>query len=108
MTAGKLDRRIILQRFSGAVNAFNEIEEVWSDLVTRWAMVSPISDAERVRAGAVSATITTRFKIRYSTQVADLNPKDRVSFEGKIFDIWGVKEIGRREYLEISASARAD
>jgi hypothetical protein len=40
--------------------------------------------------------------------VADLSPKDRLTFDGRVFNIIGVKEIGRREGLEISASARAD
>jgi len=37
-----------------------------------------------------------------------VNPKDRVRFDGRVFDIYGVKEIPYRAGLEITATARAD
>ncbi len=40
--------------------------------------------------------------------MSDIDPKDRVRFEGRVYDIVGVKEIGRREGLEITAVARPD
>jgi SPP1 family predicted phage head-tail adaptor len=104
----RLDRRITIQRFGVSYNADNEPIEGFTDLVTVKAKIQYASDGEKVRAAEVGATISARFQIRYSSTVSDVGPKDRVINEGKTFDIVGVKELGRREGLEISAAAAAD
>ena len=108
MQAGKLDRRITLQRASTTKNGFNEDVEAWGDIATVWASATPVSDAERVRAQQVGAVISMRFQIRFSTAVADLSPTDRLTYNGKTYNITAVKELGRREGLEITAATRSD
>lgn len=109
MKAGKLDRRILIEKKAVVQNDLGEEVETWTTLATVWGSKQDISDGERVAAAEVSATITTRFRIRYSSAVAVVNPGDhRLSYDGKIWDIWGVKEIGRREGLELTAAARAE
>jgi len=108
MDAGRLDRRILLMRGAAGTDSFNEPVLTWSALATVWAMAEPVKDGERLSAGQMLAGKLTRFTIRYSSEVADIDPKDRVAFDGRTYDILGVKEIGRREYLEITAEARAE
>ena len=108
MQAGPLDRRITIQRASISYDAFNAPVEAWAGIATVWASKEDIKDGERLRAQEVSAEITTRFRIRWSSAVSDVNPKDQIIFDGKTYDIFGVKEIGRREGLELTAAARAD
>lgn len=111
MRAGPLDRRITLQRYSFTTDpGSGEQVKTWSTLgpASISAAALPVSDSERVASAEVSAEITMRFQIRYDPAWDDLNPKDRVSYDNKSFDIVGVKELGRREGLEISAIARAD
>lgn len=108
MFAGPLDRRIVLERRTGAADDFGHPAETWTTLATVWASKEDVSDAERLRAAERAAIITTRFQIRHSTTVADLNPKDRLSYGGRIYDINAVKEIGRKVGLEITAAARAE
>ena len=108
MKAGNLDRRIVIERATVSRDQYNAPVEAWAELATVWASKTDVKDGERMRADAVSSEITTRFRIRYSATVADVNPKDRVRFEGRIYDIVAVKEIGRREGIEITASARND
>lgn len=108
MEAGKLDRKIVIQRFTSTLDSYNEPVLSWSTLATRSASYEPISDGERFRAGETTATASARFVIRHSSAVADLNPKDRLIFEDTAWEILRVKEIGRREGLEISATVRAD
>lgn len=108
MKAGRLDRRVTIMRASTSTNAFNEKEPEWLDIATVWASKEDISDGERICAQEVSAEITTRFQIRHSSAVADVNPKDRVRCEGRVYDIFSVKEIPYRAGLEITATARAD
>lgn len=107
-SAGRYDRRVLLERIVTTRDAFNENEKNWTDLATVWASKVDVSDAERIRNAEVGATITTRFRIRWSTDVADLSALDRLKCEGRTYEISGVKEIGRREELEITAAARND
>lgn len=109
--AGKRDRRIKIERYTTTQNGLGEEIETWSALATVWANVVPISDGERIEAQQVNASISTRFTILYSTDVDDVNPKDRIEYpvgSGTYYDIYGVKELGRREGLEITATAPAD
>jgi SPP1 family predicted phage head-tail adaptor len=108
MRAGALDRRIVIERVTITPDEFNGATETWATLATVWASKSDVKDGERMRAGSVSSEITTRFRIRYSTTVADVSPKDRIQFDGLVFDIVAVKEINRREGIEITAAARND
>lgn len=109
MEAGKLDRRITLLPRLITKDGFNEGVETWpAPGLEVWASYEPVKDAERLRAAEVAATITARFQIRWSPDVSGLSEVDRLSFDGRSFAIVAVKEIGRREGLEISAAARAE
>jgi SPP1 family predicted phage head-tail adaptor len=108
MDAGHLDRRIVILRATTAPDAFNEPVETWGALATVWAKVVPVSDGERWQAGQTLANETIRFTIRWAYWVADVNPRDRVQYDGRVFDIQGVKDIDRKEYREITATARAE
>lgn len=109
MDSPRLDRKILLQRFTSTQHAgTGEEVKVWNDLASVWASKRDVSDSERVASAEVSAAITTRFQIRWDSSWASLNAKDRVVYDDRIYGIVGVKELGRREGLEISAIARAD
>ncbi|RZJ44974.1 MAG: head-tail adaptor protein [Brevundimonas sp.] len=110
LAAGKLDRRITLQRFTVTKNDLNEDIETWADLTPKpvAAQYMPVSDGEKFRAGERASDISARFMIRYSNQVADLSPKDRLLFQGRPYAITRVKEFERRVGLEITAVSRDD
>ena len=107
---GQLDRRITIQRTTVTANEFNEPIETWTDHATVWAKRSDVSATESYRAQEVGAEITARFIIRRSSDVKDVNPRDRVSFDGKLYNITRVSEpVGtRNHWLEIHAVARAE
>ena len=106
--AGDLDRRITIQRATVTVNEFNEEIETWGDLTTVWAKRRDASAAESYRAQEVGAAITARFTIRWSTTVESVNSRDRLSFDGRLYNITAVRDVGRNRWLEIDAVARAD
>lgn len=109
MQAGKLDRRIRIERFMETRDEFNEPVKAWATLATRWASYEPISDGERFRADQTGATGSARFVIRHSSDVADVNPKDRLIFKGVVHDIVHVKEAGGRGVgIELTCKVRAD
>lgn len=108
MQIGKLDRRIVLQRATKSKDSFGQPIETFADWQTVWAAYMPVSDGEKLRANETYSNLTARFKIRWSSAVSTLNTKDRVTFDGRTFDIIGVKELGRRDGLEITAATRGE
>lgn len=110
--AGKLDRRITIERINenAGVTAYNEQVEAWVPLATLWARKNDASDGEAFRALEVGAQLTARFLIRYSALAATINPKDRVRYKDDLYNIVGVKEPidTRNQWLEISAVKRSD
>lgn len=105
----RLDRPIVLQRFTQTSNSLNEPVQTWNDLTPRiMANRSYKNATEGLAAQQVSATLITRYIIRWENHYADLNAKDRLLDDGKIYQILAVYELGRREWLEIHAIARVD
>ena len=116
-----MDRRVSLQRKTTNLSPSGAAIETWSTLATRWASASPVSGEERFSAPQLVARQQSEFQVRWSSDIADLSPLDRVIFPAipdaspppaipntSIFDIVEVHEIGRREGLKIIAVRRAD
>lgn len=121
MRGGKLDRRIELQRKSVTQSDTGEETESWVAVSSnRPASISPMQGVERYGGDQWVARQQVEFRIRWSTEVADLSPLDRVIYpasvadspteirEANIYDIMAVNELGRREGLQILAARRAD
>jgi SPP1 family predicted phage head-tail adaptor len=107
MDAGQLDRRITLQRATETDNGYATVQSAWVDLASVWAKLMPMSGAERLAALENAAFANARFLIRKSTDVADLNAKDRLVYGSVNYDIANVREEGRG-FLVIDAVARND
>ena len=106
--AGQLDRRIQFRRSQASDDGFSTVE-AWADHGKAvWASRRDVSDRERQLSGQIGAVLMTRFVVRWSSFSSDITPKDRLICEGREFDILGIKEQGRRTFLEITAQARAD
>ena len=108
MKPEKLDRTIRLERATKVQDEYGEEIETWAELATVSAAFKPVSDGERMAAKEVSAELTARFQIRFDSAWSDLNAQDRLVFDGDTYSISGVKQIGRREGLEITAAVRND
>jgi len=110
MRAGKLDRRItFIMKVQVGPDSFGDMQTVDRTVGPVWAAVIPVSDGEQMRAAQAGATLTHRFQVRYSCQVAAVDAMAQIVFEGRTYAIIAPpKEIGRREGLEFSATARAD
>ncbi|WP_170295003.1 head-tail adaptor protein [Paracoccus aestuariivivens] len=73
-----------------------------------WAGVEFLSEAERAAAGWVEASRTCRFVIRSGAFSRGITATDRLVWRGAVYDIAGVHDLGRRNLLEITATARVD
>ena len=104
----RADRRVQFRRAALSQGPLGQVETWFNHGPAMPAEKRDVSDAERMRAGEIQAHITTRFRVRWSAFSAGLTPKDRLICEGLVYDISGIKELGRRRTLEITAAARAD
>lgn len=107
MSAGALDRRITITRET-VTNTGTGLVRDWSGYTTVWASRKDASDGEKAAAGTVQSTVVSRFIVRSSTLSRGIRPKDRLTTGGLTYEITGIKEIGRRDRLEITATARLD
>jgi head-tail adaptor len=125
MAAGKLDRKITIQRKTETQLESGEPVEAWANLaVRRSSSMWPFRGAEGFAPPTTTAYEQIEFRVRYSTDVAALSPKDRVIYPAlteaqaadpgyvipprSIHDVLGVLEINRREGLRIITQRRAD
>jgi head-tail adaptor len=104
MNIGKLDREIQILKHNGGRNPLGErIRDAHDPGATYPASHSPVSDGERLRSGQVEAVSVARFVIRWSVIAATITGEDRLRFAGADWSISGIKEIGRKRWLEITA-----
>jgi SPP1 family predicted phage head-tail adaptor len=104
MRAGKLDRRVTIQRATIAPNGFNEPVETWTDVATVWAQQRPNRGAERFSAQEINGQAVMTFHIRYRT---DLRVSDRIIYGGRVWNVIDIREVGRRVVTEFDAVAEA-
>lgn len=104
MQAGKLDRQIVLLRYSSSTGSFGGADETYTPFATVWADVIDLRGTQFFAAQQTNSGATTKFRIRYRD---DLVARDRIEFKGRQYDIIGVPiEFGRNETLEIMGRAR--
>lgn len=103
--AGHLDRRVQFLRAAMVDDGLQARPGAFRPLGGPvWAGKRPVSDGERFRAGQVRFDVTDRFTVRHSALTAGLRTSDRLTCEGRTYAVTGIKEIGRREGFEITAS----
>jgi SPP1 family predicted phage head-tail adaptor len=100
MRAGKLDRVIVLQRSTYEPDEFGSPVYSWTDLATLRAEIVQASTEEFMRAFGANDETATIFRTRY---VDGITTADRVTYRGVVHNIKELKELGRREGLEIRA-----
>lgn len=100
MRAGRLDRRIRIERATVDRDTHGGKTETWALLMEVYAQVTPLRGRELVAAGQVMPGVETKFTIRWREGIL---PADRIVYEGVHYDIQHLAEIGRRVALEILA-----
>lgn len=114
MRAGALDRRVSVQRRTLTSSPSGEPIEAWAQIGNvRWALRMPLTGFERYTSAALEAKEQVEFRLRWSHDLADLQPSDRIVESATpptpgsvrdIYDIFAVHEIGRHEVLRVLCS----
>ncbi len=123
MKAGKLDRRIDVQRKVETQSDSGAPAEDWSNIAERIAAAYyPVRGDEKNTAPQFVASQQVDFNIRWTALLSGLTPKDRIIYpainedispaeeitEGRIYDVIEASEIGRRDGIKIRTVRRAD
>jgi head-tail adaptor len=117
MQAGKLDRKISIERRTDTRDSYGQPIAAWSRIgVTRWASKVPVGGTERFGSEQFIGREQNTFEVRWTTDLADLNPMDRIVYPptsgtpdaSEIYEIMAVNEIGRRKALRIMTARRAE
>lgn len=102
---GKLDRRITLQQRTVTGNAYSEPIETWSTLATVFAAIEfPITGSDEETADKLNiARRRAIFTIRHLDSVDFIS---RILYGSEVYDIERIAEVGRKQYLKITAETR--
>ena len=103
MRAGDMERRVTIQSRTLTRNDYGEQIETWADVATVWGERIDLRGREFFAARQLSAEISTRFRLRYRTDITVLH---RLVCESVTYDIHQVSQLGRHGGLEILASAK--
>jgi len=98
MSIGERRHRVVFQRATESADAFGEPDQTWATLCTSWALVQPLKGMERFKANEQQAEVDHRIVTRYRSELSDLGPKDRATYNGQTFDI---KAVIRRDHRNI-------
>ena len=94
MEAGRLRHRVTIQEKVVTRDTFGEEVITWTDVATVWGSVEPMRGREFMEGRQVEAEVSTRIRIRYFPD--GVEPEDRVSYDGRVFDILAVIEVEER------------
>lgn len=103
MRAGKLDRRIIIERQTVTVDAAGDRASAWAPVSTLRAEVVNLLTDETARDPGASTDSIIMFRVRFRE---DVTTSDRIVLDGRHHNICEVREIGRRRALEIKTVTR--
>lgn len=101
--AGPLDRYVTIEQKTKTRDAYGAEIETWTTFAQVWASKRDIRGREYFAAQQVNAETDTVWRIRW---IAGVKAEMRINWNGTLYDIQDIAEIGRREGLEIMARVR--
>ena len=96
-------RKIIIQRFAETKDDFGSAVKAWTTFKTIYANVTPISGREMHSSNRENIIRSASFYIYFDSTIT---VKDRISYNSETYDITYIRELGRRESMEISGEVR--
>lgn len=92
MRAGRLKRKVTIERYTTARGDYGEEVETWATLLAVWASIEPMTGTEAIQGGAVDAKVTHMITMRHT----DITPADRITWSSRTFNITRVLDIEER------------
>lgn len=103
MNAGKLDRRITIETPVITYDEWNHPQKSWGQLALVWASKTDRTESEVTELSQTVAINRTVWTIRWRD---DITTAQRIQYNNDLYEIKGIKELGRREGLQITTERR--
>ncbi len=89
MSAGKLDRRLTIQRRVTTLDSYGQQSTGWTNIATVWGNVKPVGGREKMRSGALESTLTHTVMVRYRTDLMPAIEADawRILYGSRVLQI---------------------
>jgi len=102
----RLDTLLSLLKPICTANAYNERVVSYVEAGDHWAAMRDTRSVETLKAAEIGQTLTTRFTVRWSPETALVDGTWHVRAEGNVYDVVAVRNVGRRQYVEIDAAVK--
>lgn len=102
LNIGNMDRRITIERETEIVSPSGDAQKVWTPVATVWAEVLQQTASEFFTGYGEAETGTVIFRVRYRPGITTA---DRVTYDGVPYGLKEIKELGRRDALELRGEA---
>lgn len=102
LNIGNMDRRIIIERETETVQPSGSVLKAWKPVATVWAEVLQQTASEFFTGYGEAETGNVVFRMRYRPGITTA---DRVRHDGVAYGLKEVKELGRRDALELRGEA---
>ncbi len=93
--AGTLDQRVVFQSATEAQGSDGALAKTWATFATLWANIEPANGTERWQTDQVSADVSHRITVHYTSGIT---AQMRITLGSRTFDILSVvnrSEAGR-------------
>lgn len=101
-TIGKLRHRVTFQSATHTNDPGGQPIPTWSDEMTVWASIEPITGPELIQAQQVQAQVTHRIVVRFHEDIRNNGPRWRISHEDRIFEIQIARDVAEsRDMIEL-------
>lgn len=101
MRAGLLRHRVTIERATAAQDAYGQSIKTWTTAGKRWASIQPVNANERMFARKANEVVSHILQLRWDSDLG-VSPTDRVSFDGRTFQIEAVLNLDeRRRIMEL-------
>ena len=105
--AGELKDRVTVERRTVTTDAHGGEQETWSVRGVRWASVRYGTGQERRQAAQESASVPATFRFRNDSMTRTIEPRDRLSFAGGLWDIASAVPF-ERDAIDVTATRSID
>lgn len=99
MNIGFLDRRIVFQSQSAAVDIYGDSTGVWVDSFTVWAALDNKSAGSTVIQEQENTINRVTWRVRSSAAIRLITPKWRIKYGSDFYNILAIQEVGRNNEL---------
>jgi SPP1 family predicted phage head-tail adaptor len=96
MRSGRLRHFAIIERQDTTPDTYGQLENIWTTIADRSVSVEPLNGREYFNASGERSEVTTRIRMRYDSETAQIKPYDRITIGDAVYDIVSVINVQQR------------